>query len=91
MKFSKIIPRNSCTVTSKEKLLVDFQGSMSHSFNNLRSAIKTFYLSLILQEIDGKALLSLSPEILMKGMNLKLGPAVKLYNHIVNLRAALSL
>lgn len=43
------------------------------------------------EEIDGKALLSLSPEILMKGMNLKLGPAVKLYNHIVNLRAALSL
>jgi len=53
--------------------------------------MKTFYFSLVLQEIDGKALLSLSPEILMKGMNLKLGPAVKLYNHIVNLRAALSL
>ncbi|XP_067028851.1 polyhomeotic-proximal chromatin protein-like isoform X2 [Acropora muricata] len=40
------------------------------------------------QEIDGKALLSLSPEMLMKGMNLKLGPSVKLYNHIVNLRTA---
>lgn len=43
------------------------------------------------EEIDGKALLSLSPEILMKGMSLKLGPAVKLYNHIVNLRTALSI
>ncbi|XP_022777959.1 polyhomeotic-proximal chromatin protein-like isoform X2 [Stylophora pistillata] len=41
------------------------------------------------EEIDGKALLSLSPEMLMKGMSLKLGPAVKLYNHIVNLRTAL--
>ncbi|XP_078351035.1 uncharacterized protein LOC144635801 [Oculina patagonica] len=43
------------------------------------------------EEIDGKALLSLSPEMLMKGMNLKLGPAVKLYNHIANLRTALLL
>jgi len=43
------------------------------------------------QEIDGKALLSLSPEMLMKGLNLKLGPSVKLYNHIANLRAALLL
>ncbi|XP_068683991.1 polyhomeotic-proximal chromatin protein-like isoform X2 [Montipora foliosa] len=43
------------------------------------------------QEIDGKALLSLSPEMLMKGLNLKLGPSVKLYNHIANLRTALLL
>ena len=59
---------------------------LAFSFSDL-----VVFFSSILQEIDGKALLSLSPEMLMKGMSLKLGPAVKLYNHIVNLRTALSI
>ncbi len=38
------------------------------------------------QEIDGKALVLLTTEILMKYMGFKLGPALKLNNYIEKLR-----
>lgn len=43
-------------------------------------------LSLSLQEIDGKALMLLRSDIIMKYMGLKLGPALKLCHHIEKLK-----
>ncbi len=41
---------------------------------------------LSLQEIDGKALMLLRSDIIMKYMGLKLGPALKLCHHIEKLK-----
>lgn len=41
---------------------------------------------LCLQEIDGKALMLLRSDIIMKYMGLKLGPALKLCHHIEKLK-----
>ncbi|XP_031559011.1 uncharacterized protein LOC116295329 [Actinia tenebrosa] len=41
------------------------------------------------QDIDGKAVLLLSQNLFINRLNLKLGTAIKLYNHIANLRTAL--
>lgn len=41
-----------------------------------------------LQEIDGQALLLLTEDHLVGAMNLKLGPALKLYAHINSLKAS---
>ena len=41
------------------------------------------------QEIDGKALVLLTTDILMKYMGFKLGPALKLNNYIEKLRRSL--
>ena len=65
--------------------------AMYKYFDPFTDMLLIFVQTFLFQEIDGKALLSLSLEMLMKGMNLKLGPAVKLYNHIANLRTALLL
>ena len=43
-------------------------------------------LSLLFQEIDGKALLLLNSDMLMKYMSLKLGPALKLCHIIEKLK-----
>lgn len=42
--------------------------------------------ALLLQEIDGKALLLLRSDVMMKYMGLKLGPALKLAFHIDRLK-----
>lgn len=42
--------------------------------------------SYVLQEIDGKALLLLRSDMMMKYMGLKLGPALKLTFHIDKLK-----
>lgn len=44
--------------------------------------------SFLLQEIDGKALLLLRSDMMMKYMGLKLGPALKLTFHIDKLKRA---
>ena len=41
---------------------------------------------ILIKEIDGKALLLLTTEILMKYMGFKLGPALKLNNYLEKLR-----
>lgn len=41
---------------------------------------------LSLQEIDGKALMLLRSDVIMKYMGLKLGPALKLCHHIEKLK-----
>ena len=43
-------------------------------------------VSLCVQEIDGKALMLLRSDVIMKYMGLKLGPALKLCNHIEKLK-----
>ena len=45
-------------------------------------------LSYSLQEIDGKALMLLRSDVIMKYMGLKLGPALKLCHHIEKLKQA---
>ena len=54
---------------------------------NYTSCVKLFWTCgtafFLLQEIDGKALLLLNSEMLMKYMSLKLGPALKLC-HIID-------
>lgn len=47
-----------------------------------------FPLIPLLQEIDGKALLLLRSDMMMKYMGLKLGPALKLTFHIDKLKRA---
>lgn len=55
-----------------------------HSFTHKRN----FPSLSVLQEIDGKALLLLRSDMMMKYMGLKLGPALKLTFHIDKLRRA---
>lgn len=38
------------------------------------------------QEIDGKAFLLLTSEMMMKYMNLKLGPALKIFNLVTKVK-----
>jgi hypothetical protein len=47
-------------------------------------SIYTF--SVLLQQIDGEALLMMTQNDLVQFMDMKLGPAIKLYNSIVLLR-----
>lgn len=49
-----------------------------------------FYIVFFLQEIDGKALLLLTSEMIMKYMGLKLGPSLKICNVIDKLKSQLS-
>lgn len=44
------------------------------------------FILFLLQEIDGKALLLLRSDMIMKYMGLKLGPALKLCYHIERLK-----
>ena len=44
------------------------------------------HAALCVQEIDGKALMLLRSDMVMKYMGLKLGPALKLCHHIERLR-----
>lgn len=44
------------------------------------------HVKLCLQEIDGKALMLLRSDMVMKYMGLKLGPALKLCHHIERLK-----
>lgn len=57
------------------------------------SHLHMILMSLHLQEIDGKALLLLNSDMMMKYMNLKLGPALKICNLVsrVNGRRHVSL
>lgn len=50
----------------------------------LDSSIRSFYC--ILKEIDGKALLLLNTELIMRYMGFKLGPALKLNNYLDRLK-----
>ena len=42
--------------------------------------------SLLPQEVDGESLLSLDPEIMVKLMQLKTGPALRIHRHIIALK-----
>lgn len=56
----------------------------SAAADDLPRAIKSYYL--FPQEIDGKALMLLRSDMIMKYMGLKLGPALKLCHHIERLK-----
>lgn len=59
--------------------MVEFIQSFGEYFSSHIDAFKH-------HEIDGKALLLLTTDILMKYMGFKLGPALKLNNYLDNLR-----
>lgn len=52
----------------------------------LKQLCVVVFILFLLQEIDGKALLLLRSEMIMKYMGLKLGPALKLCYHIERLK-----
>lgn len=49
--------------------------------------VQTNPLSLVFQEIDGKALLLMSRNDVLTGMSIKLGPALKIYVHVARLQS----
>lgn len=53
---------------------------------NVWSTYQAENILLSLQEIDGKALMLLRSDVIMKYMGLKLGPALKLCHHIEKLK-----
>lgn len=48
--------------------------------------LRYFYLYIFYKEIDGEALLLIQEEDLISLMNIKLGPAVKIFNYILKLK-----
>ena len=42
----------------------------------------------ILQEIDGQSLLLLKRSDVLQGLSLRLGPALKIYNHVMKLQTS---
>lgn len=43
-------------------------------------------LVMFLQEVDGESLLTLDPEMMVKLMNIKAGPSLRIYNKIMQLK-----
>lgn len=54
--------------------------------NSMFGRERVNHVKLCLQEIDGKALMLLRSDMVMKYMGLKLGPALKLCHHIERLK-----
>lgn len=70
-----------------EKLFFAIRPSMMPFFCQIfASHLQDLSGYICLQEIDGKALLLLTPDTLQKYMGLRLGPALKICSHITNLK-----
>lgn len=70
------VPKSNCTLDSGVGLLAT---SFSAGGEDVAKEFRS-------QEIDGQALLLLTEDHLVSAMNLKLGPALKLYAHINSLK-----
>ena len=55
-------------------------------FLDLQYLILILYGCSLLQEIDGQSLLLLKRSDVLTGLNLKLGPALKIYQHVAKLQ-----
>lgn len=66
---------------------VFFNSFLRDSSQHLLYVVQTNPLSLVFQEIDGKALLLMSRNDVLTGMSIKLGPALKIYVHVARLQS----
>ncbi len=71
-----------------DSLLSIADASISYKFRNNVSFLiyLHFYNYHYLQQIDGKALLLLTTDLMMKHMDLAFGPALKIMAHVENLK-----
>ena len=65
-----------------------FESFFKHSCNFVILNKSSFVLIVLLQEIDGQALLLLTLPTVQECMDLKLGPAIKLCHHIERVKIA---
>lgn len=84
MKQDKDASGNNASSWSVDDVIRFVQEADPHTLGPHVEQAENILLSL--QEIDGKALMLLRSDVIMKYMGLKLGPALKLCHHIEKLK-----